>query len=157
MQLDFVKFFSSFGFTFEKKVIIQLNSVSANLINHKSFKNVKMDDMRMKLFQIGFNRKCAFFARLGVLFHLHMADSESPSIADYRQVYPILYKTLTGYGMPENPKEFSSDLVRLGPVHIQRRAMHEVFVSALRAEYYDAAIRHLCYILQVSNTNFRFN
>ncbi|EFO24879.2 hypothetical protein LOAG_03607 [Loa loa] len=99
--------------------------------------------------KIGFNRKCAFFARLGVLFRLHMAESGNRSVADYRQVYPVLYRTLTGYGMPENPKEFSSDLVRLGPVHIQRRALHEVFMSALRAEYYDAAIRHLCYILQV--------
>ncbi|MCP9263068.1 hypothetical protein DINM_006420 [Dirofilaria immitis] len=78
-----------------------------------------------------------------------MAESGSRNVADYQQVYPILYKTLSGYGMPENPKEFSSDLVRLGPVHIQRRALHEVFMSALRAEYYDAAIRHLCYILQV--------
>uniref|UniRef100_A0A0R3RQZ3 Trafficking protein particle complex subunit 9 n=1 Tax=Elaeophora elaphi TaxID=1147741 RepID=A0A0R3RQZ3_9BILA len=99
--------------------------------------------------KIGFNRKCAFFARLGVLFRLHMAENGNRNVADYRQVYPILYRTLTGYGMPENPKEFSNDLVRLGPIHIQRRALHEVFMSALRAEYYDAAIRHLCYILQV--------
>ncbi|CAG9530714.1 unnamed protein product [Cercopithifilaria johnstoni] len=99
--------------------------------------------------KIGFNRKSAFFARLGVLFRLHMVESGSRGIADYRQVYPILYRTLTGYGIPENPKEFPSDLVKLGPVHIQRRALHEVFMSALRAEYYDAAIRHLCYILQV--------
>ncbi|OZC10117.1 hypothetical protein X798_02707 [Onchocerca flexuosa] len=99
--------------------------------------------------QIGFNRKCAFFARLGVLFRLHMTENGSRNVADYRQVYPILYRTLTGYGMPENPKEFSGDLVRLGPIHIQRRALHEVFMSALRAEYYDVAIRHLCYILQV--------
>lgn len=86
-----------------------------------------------------------------------MAGSGSRSVADYRQVYPILYRTLTGYGMPENPKEFSGDLVRLGPVHIQRRVLHEVFMSALRAEYYDAAIRHLCYILQVFNTILCFN
>uniref|UniRef100_A0A8R1TQI6 Uncharacterized protein n=1 Tax=Onchocerca volvulus TaxID=6282 RepID=A0A8R1TQI6_ONCVO len=99
--------------------------------------------------QIGFNRKCAFFARLGVLFRLHMVENGNRNVADYRQVYPVLYRTLTGYGMPENPKEFSGDLVRLGPIHIQRRALHEVFMSALRAEYYDVAIRHLCYILQV--------
>uniref|UniRef100_A0A915Q411 Trafficking protein particle complex subunit 11 domain-containing protein n=1 Tax=Setaria digitata TaxID=48799 RepID=A0A915Q411_9BILA len=99
--------------------------------------------------KIGFNRKFAFFARLGVLFRLHTAENGNRSVADYRQVYPILYRTLTGYGMPENPKEFSGDLMRLGPVHIQRKALHEVFMSALRAEYYDVAIRHLCYILQV--------
>ncbi|VBB33958.1 unnamed protein product, partial [Acanthocheilonema viteae] len=99
--------------------------------------------------KIGFNRKSAFFARLGVLFRLHMTKSGNRSVLDYRQVYPILYRTLTGYGVPENSKEFSNDLMRLGPVHIQRKALHEVFMSALRAEYYDAAIRHLCYILQV--------
>lgn len=99
--------------------------------------------------KIGFNRKCAFFARLGVLFRLHITESGSRTVADYRQVYPVLYRTLIGYGVPENPKELSSDLMRLGPVHIQRKALHEVFMSALRAEYYDAAIRHLCYILQV--------
>lgn len=100
-------------------------------------------------FQIGFNRKRAFYARLAVLFRLHVAEGEERSVADYRQVYPVLYRTLTGYGMPENPKEFFGDLTRLGPVHIQRRALHEVFMSALRAEYYDVAIRHLCYLLQV--------
>lgn len=109
-----------------------------------------------KLFQIGFNRKYAFFARLAVLFHLHMADSGSRSVGDYRQVYPILYRTLIGYGISENPKELGNDSVNVGPVHIQQKALHEVFTSAIRAEYYDAAIRHLCYILQVSNMILKF-
>ncbi|VDN03575.1 unnamed protein product [Thelazia callipaeda] len=99
--------------------------------------------------KIGFNRKYAFFARLAVLFRLHTADNKDRTVADYRQIYPILYRTLVGYGLPENPKDFSGDLTQLGPVHIQRRALSEVLISALRAEYYDVAIRHVCYILQV--------
>lgn len=98
---------------------------------------------------IGFRRKCAFFSRLAVLFRLHITEGETRTSSDYRQVYPILYKTLVGYGIPENPKDIIGDLNILGPVQVQRRALHEVFMSALRAEHYDAAIRHLCYLLQV--------
>lgn len=100
--------------------------------------------------KIGFHRKCAFFARLAVLFRLHASDGEAKTIVDYRYVYPILYRSLAGYGIPEDLKEISGDLSVLGPVHIQRKAFHEVFMSAMRAEYHDAAIRHLCCILQVS-------
>ncbi|VDK74124.1 unnamed protein product [Gongylonema pulchrum] len=109
---------------------------------------IRGDIMKM---HIGFKRKCAFFSRLAVLFRLHVPEGEQRSVSDYRQVYPVLYRTISGYGMPENPKDFIGDLTRLGPVQIQRRALHEVFMSALRAEYYDVAIRHLCYLLQVRN------
>lgn len=58
-------------------------------------------------------------------------------------MYPILYKTLSGYGIVE-----STDETRKGPIAVQIKAMHEVYMSALRANLTDAAIRHLCYILQ---------
>uniref|UniRef100_A0A9J2PDJ2 Trafficking protein particle complex subunit 11 domain-containing protein n=1 Tax=Ascaris lumbricoides TaxID=6252 RepID=A0A9J2PDJ2_ASCLU len=98
---------------------------------------------------IGFKRKYAFFARLAVLFRLHITEGETRTAYDYRQVYPTLYRTLSGYGIPENPKDMGGDLSVMGPAHVQRRALHEVFMSALRAEHRDAAIRHLCCLLQV--------
>uniref|UniRef100_A0A914Z9L1 Trafficking protein particle complex subunit 11 n=1 Tax=Panagrolaimus superbus TaxID=310955 RepID=A0A914Z9L1_9BILA len=60
-------------------------------------------------------------------------------------VYPILYRSLPGYGVVDATRESSIN----GPVAVQVKAMHEVYMSALRANFYDAAIRHLCYILQV--------
>ncbi|KHN73550.1 Trafficking protein particle complex subunit 9 [Toxocara canis] len=103
---------------------------------------------------IGFKRKYAFFARLAVLFRLHITEGETRTASDYRQVYPTLYRTLVGYGIPENPKGICGDLSVAGPVHVQRRALHEVFMSALRAEHRDAAIRHLCYLLQALYLHF---
>lgn len=97
-------------------------------------------------FQIGFLRKNGFFARLAVLFRLHSDNpDEVRTESDYRVVYPILYKTLPGYGIHDSVRNAPLN----GPVAIQFKALHEVFMSALRAGQYDAAIRHLCYILQV--------
>uniref|UniRef100_A0A7E4UU45 Trafficking protein particle complex subunit 9 n=1 Tax=Panagrellus redivivus TaxID=6233 RepID=A0A7E4UU45_PANRE len=95
--------------------------------------------------EIGFRRKTSFFARLAVLFRLHVADSEARGEADYKLVYPILYRTLPGYGIVDNCRNAAQH----GPVSVQVKAMHEVYMSALRANFMDAAIRHLCYMLQV--------
>lgn len=95
---------------------------------------------------IGFLRKNGFFARLAVLFRLHSDNpDEVRTESDYRVVYPILYKTLPGYGIHDSVRNAPLN----GPVAIQFKALHEVFMSALRAGQYDAAIRHLCYILQI--------
>ncbi|KAK0405748.1 hypothetical protein QR680_018175 [Steinernema hermaphroditum] len=100
--------------------------------------------------EIGFSRKNAFYARLAVLFRLHMTENDMRTESDYRQVYPILYKTLAGYGISPQCREVaSSDLATAGPVAVQVKALHEVFMSAMRARHFDAAIRHLCYILEV--------
>jgi hypothetical protein len=64
---------------------------------------------------------------------------------NFFQVYPVLYRTLSGYGINDNGKDAPLN----GPIAVQVKALHEVFMSALRAKYYDAAIRHLCFILQV--------
>lgn len=98
------------------------------------------------VFQIGFLRKNGFFSRLAVLFRLHSDNPEEVRTeSDYRVVYPVLYKTLPGYGIHDSVRNAPLN----GPVAIQFKALHEVFMSALRAGQYDAAIRHLCYILQV--------
>ncbi|VDM53436.1 unnamed protein product, partial [Angiostrongylus costaricensis] len=60
--------------------------------------------------EVGFTRKCSFFARLSVLFH---------------------------------------KINEIGPVHLQIKALHEVYTAASRAELTDAAIRHLCHLIQV--------
>ncbi|KAF8384767.1 trpp-9 [Pristionchus pacificus] len=103
--------------------------------------------------KIGFRRKHAFFSRLGVLFRLHMEESSQRTPTDYRGVYPTLYKTLGGYGIAERAEPssgpFCSEAVAAGPVQLQIKALHEVFTSATRAHYYEAAIRHCCYLLQV--------
>jgi hypothetical protein len=95
--------------------------------------------------EMGFRRKNSFFSRLAVLFRLHVNESDARTENDYKLVYPILYRTLPGYGIIDTTKESSIN----GPVTVQVKAMHEVYMSALRANFYDAAIRHLCYILQV--------
>ncbi|GMT03118.1 hypothetical protein PENTCL1PPCAC_25292, partial [Pristionchus entomophagus] len=103
--------------------------------------------------KIGFRRKHAFFSRLGVLFRLHMEESSQRTSTDYRGVYPTLYRTLNGYGIAERAEPssgpFCSEAVAAGPVQLQIKALHEVFTSATRAHYYEAAIRHCCYLLQV--------
>lgn len=69
----------------------------------------------------------------------------------YFKVYPILYGTLPGYGIQiENESSHHQPSSR-GHVSIQVKTLHEVFMSAQRAGYIEAAIRHLCYILQVSS------
>ncbi|GMT33613.1 hypothetical protein PFISCL1PPCAC_24910 [Pristionchus fissidentatus] len=102
---------------------------------------------------MGFRRKHAFFSRLGVLFRLHIEEANQRTPSDYRAVYPTLYKTLTGYGITERPDPssglFCSEAVAGGPVQLQIKALHEVFTSAMRAHYHEAAIRHCCYLLQV--------
>ncbi|KAK6021522.1 hypothetical protein OSTOST_12806, partial [Ostertagia ostertagi] len=98
---------------------------------------------------IGFRRKCSFFARLGVLFRLQIADGEHRTPQDYRAVYPILYRTLPGYGIKENVREVAQDGVLKGPIQLQIKALHEVYTAASRAELTDAAIRHLCHLIQV--------
>ncbi|TKR82440.1 hypothetical protein L596_016165 [Steinernema carpocapsae] len=97
--------------------------------------------------EIGFTRKNAFYARLAVLFRLHMTENDCRTESDYRQVYPILYKTLAGYGIDPHTRE-TANLSTAGPVAVQVKALHEVFMSAMRARHFDAAIRHLCYILE---------
>ncbi|CAJ0569421.1 unnamed protein product, partial [Mesorhabditis spiculigera] len=96
--------------------------------------------------KVNFHRKASFFSRLGVLFRLHVTDGETRTVADYRIVYPILYRTLGGYGITENlgrePAQNS------GPFELQIKALHEVYTSALRAQLHDAAVRHLCHLLQ---------
>ena len=94
---------------------------------------------------MGFRRKTAFYSRLAVLFRLHVNDSDSRTENDYKLVYPILYRSLSGYGIVDASKDAASN----GPVAVQVKAVHEVYMSALRANFYDAAIRHLCYILQI--------
>ncbi|CAI4227391.1 unnamed protein product [Auanema sp. JU1783] len=97
----------------------------------------------------GFHRKSSFFARLGVLFRLHVADGELRTVQDYKVVYPILYKTLAGYGIPDDVRENKSSCNTKGPVQMQIKALHEVYTAAIRAELTQAAIRHLCYLIQV--------
>ncbi|KAI6223447.1 hypothetical protein M3Y95_00891200 [Aphelenchoides besseyi] len=94
---------------------------------------------------MGFKRKNAFYARLAVLFRLHVDDNEFRSEDDYRIVYPVLYRTLPGYGINETTNELAS---KMGYVSIQVKAIHEVYMSAQRAGLNEAAIRHLCYMLQ---------
>jgi hypothetical protein len=64
------------------------------------------------------------------------------------QVYPVLYKTLPGYGIQieDSVRNFAA---RNGHVSLQVKTLHEVFMSAQRSGYIEAAIRHLCYILQI--------
>ncbi|KAJ1354946.1 Trafficking protein particle complex subunit 9 [Parelaphostrongylus tenuis] len=58
-------------------------------------------------------------------------------------------RTLPGYGINEDMREVSEDGVSKGPVHLQIKALHEVYTAASRAELTDAAIRHLCHLIQV--------
>ncbi|VDK47815.1 unnamed protein product [Cylicostephanus goldi] len=99
--------------------------------------------------EVGFRRKCSFFARLGVLFRLQIGEGEQRTPQDYRVVYPVLYRTLPGYGIKENVREVPQDDVLKGPVQLQIKALHEVYTAASRAELYEAAIRHLCHLIQV--------
>uniref|UniRef100_A0A915DKZ0 Trs120/TRAPPC9 TPR region domain-containing protein n=1 Tax=Ditylenchus dipsaci TaxID=166011 RepID=A0A915DKZ0_9BILA len=65
---------------------------------------------------IGFRRKHAFFLRLSVLFRLNVADDETRTGAkDYQLIYPILYKSLRGYGIGVNDEfnETSSSSLKL--------------------------------------------
>ncbi|KAI6240334.1 hypothetical protein M3Y99_00465100 [Aphelenchoides fujianensis] len=94
---------------------------------------------------MGFKRKNAFYARLAVLFRLHVDDNEFRSESDYRDVYPTLYRTLPGYGINDSVQDFRSEV---GYVSIQVKALHEVYMSAQRAGFTEAAIRHMCYMLQ---------
>ena len=84
--------------------------------------------IKLNLLQIAFNRKYAFFSRLGVLFRLHMDESKARNVADYRSVFPILYGSLPGYGIPERTEGsgFSYALSDVGPVALQIKAVHEV-------------------------------
>ncbi|CAI5455505.1 unnamed protein product [Caenorhabditis angaria] len=98
--------------------------------------------------EIGFIRKQAFYARLSVLFELHVTEGKQRSASDYKTVYPILYKTLEGYGINLNEStEFSNQTI--GPEKLQIKSLHEIFTAANRAGHTDAAIRHLCSLLQV--------
>ncbi len=63
------------------------------------------------------------------------------------QVYPLLYGALEGYKVATNIKNFHSESLK-GWASVQIRALHEVYISAVRAGYGDAAVRHLCYLLQ---------
>uniref|UniRef100_A0A0K0DIU2 Trafficking protein particle complex subunit 11 n=1 Tax=Angiostrongylus cantonensis TaxID=6313 RepID=A0A0K0DIU2_ANGCA len=99
--------------------------------------------------EVGFTRKCSFFARLSVLFRLQIPDGQQRTPHDYRIVYPFLYRTLSGYGINEDMREVSETGVSRGPVHLQIKALHEVYTAASRAELTDAAIRHLCHLIQV--------
>ncbi|CAJ0585995.1 unnamed protein product, partial [Mesorhabditis spiculigera] len=96
--------------------------------------------------KVNFHRKASFFSRLGVLFRLHVTDGETRTVADYRIVYPILYRTLGGYGITENVGREPAQ--NSGPFELQIKALHEVYTSALRAQLHDAAVRHLCHLLQ---------
>ncbi|EYC01315.1 hypothetical protein Y032_0108g36 [Ancylostoma ceylanicum] len=99
--------------------------------------------------EVGFRRKCSFFARLGVLFRLQISDGEQRTPQDYRVVYPVLYRTLPGYGIKENVREVPQDGILKGPVQLQIKALHEVYTAASRAELTEAAIRHICHLIQV--------
>uniref|UniRef100_A0A1I8AA06 Trafficking protein particle complex subunit 9 n=1 Tax=Steinernema glaseri TaxID=37863 RepID=A0A1I8AA06_9BILA len=122
---------------------------SFTLFDHLTKANICMNCATVYK-EIGFFRKNAFYARLAVLFRLHMTENDCRTESDYRQVYPILYRTLVGYGIrPQSRELASSNLATAGPVAVQVKALHEVFMSAMRARYFDAAIRHLCYILEV--------
>ncbi|PIO58740.1 hypothetical protein TELCIR_19816, partial [Teladorsagia circumcincta] len=57
--------------------------------------------------------------------------------------------TLPGYGIKENVREVAQDGVLKGPIQLQIKALHEVYTAASRAELTDAAIRHLCHLIQV--------
>ncbi|CAJ0920934.1 unnamed protein product, partial [Mesorhabditis belari] len=100
--------------------------------------------------KINFLRKSAFFSRLGVLFRLHVMDGETRTVADYRSVYPILFRTLYGYGINETASRdvTQSSSSQNGPIELQIKALHEVYTSSTRAQLSDAAIRHLCHLLQ---------
>ncbi|RCN28139.1 hypothetical protein ANCCAN_26124 [Ancylostoma caninum] len=100
--------------------------------------------------EVGFRRKCSFFARLGVLFRLQISDGEQRTPQDYRVVYPVLYRTLPGYGIKENVREVPQDGILKGPVQLQIKALHEVYTAASRAELNEAAIRHICHLIQLT-------
>ncbi|ULT80832.1 hypothetical protein L3Y34_011012 [Caenorhabditis briggsae] len=98
--------------------------------------------------EIGFLRKQAFYARLSVLFELHVTEGRVRQASDYKTVYPVLFKTLEGYGVDLNePHDMKNK--KLGPVKLQIKSLHEIFTAANRAGHRDAAIRHLCFLLQV--------
>ncbi|KJH44881.1 hypothetical protein DICVIV_09073 [Dictyocaulus viviparus] len=94
--------------------------------------------------EVGFKRKCSFFARLSVLFRLQAEDGQQRTPQNYRTVYPTLYRTLPGYGINESMHD-----VPRGPTQLQIKALREVYTAASRAELTDAAIRHLCHLIQV--------
>uniref|UniRef100_A0A0K0FIK1 Trafficking protein particle complex subunit 9 (inferred by orthology to a human protein) n=1 Tax=Strongyloides venezuelensis TaxID=75913 RepID=A0A0K0FIK1_STRVS len=102
--------------------------------------------------EMNFIRKHAFFSRLAVLFRLHVSDEEPRTENDYKNVYPLLYNTLTGYGiqlkspLDTNKKEVNSNIS--GPSQIQVKAIQEVFMSSLRGGLVHSSIRHLCFLLQ---------
>ncbi|CAB3410328.1 unnamed protein product [Caenorhabditis bovis] len=98
--------------------------------------------------EIGFLRKQAFYARLSVLFELHITDGRQRTATDYKNVYPVLFKTLDGYGISLGSMHDLHDK-KLGPEKLQIKCLHEIFTAANRAGHRDAAIRHLCFLLQV--------
>ncbi|ETN77677.1 hypothetical protein NECAME_03095, partial [Necator americanus] len=61
----------------------------------------------------------------------------------------LIYRTLPGYGIKENVREVQQEGVVKGPVQLQIKALHEVYTAASRAELTEAAIRHLCHLIQV--------
>uniref|UniRef100_A0A1I7T982 Trafficking protein particle complex subunit 9 n=1 Tax=Caenorhabditis tropicalis TaxID=1561998 RepID=A0A1I7T982_9PELO len=98
--------------------------------------------------EIGFLRKQAFYARLSVLFELHVTEGRVRQSSDYKTVYPVLFRTLEGYGVDlSEPHDLKNK--KLGPVKLQIKSLHEIFTAANRAGHRDAAIRHLCFLLQV--------
>ncbi|EFO89603.1 hypothetical protein CRE_07318 [Caenorhabditis remanei] len=98
--------------------------------------------------EIGFLRKQAFYARLSVLFELHVTEGRVRQAGDYKTVYPVLFKTLEGYGVDlSEPHDMKNK--KIGPVKLQIKSLHEIFTAANRAGHRDAAIRHLCFLLQV--------
>ncbi|CAD6187523.1 unnamed protein product [Caenorhabditis auriculariae] len=99
--------------------------------------------------EMNFLRKHAFYARLSVLFELHSADGSQRTPADYRYVYPTLYKSLSGYGIRPTDQLHTISESFLGPAELQIKCLHELYTAANRAELPDAAIRHICHLLQV--------
>lgn len=48
--------------------------------------------------EIGFLRKQAFYARLSVLFELHVTEGRVRQAGDYKTVYPVLFKSVWSIG-----------------------------------------------------------
>lgn len=62
--------------------------------------------------------------------------------------HQLNFRTLEGYGVElGEPHDIKNK--KLGPVKLQIKSLHEIFTAANRAGHRDAAIRHLCFLLQV--------
>ncbi|KFD51482.1 hypothetical protein M513_07695 [Trichuris suis] len=94
----------------------------------------------------GFRRKYAFYCRLAALFFISHNECQPNGMDTYRTVYPLLLKALDSYTKGINSATDTETYY--GWPGVQVNILHEVHVAALRADYKEASIRHLLFLLQ---------